>query len=484
MSTLSPARARHVAPSGSLGERVARWARERAGEAAVRMVGHDGGTMTYSRLWDEARRVADDLELIDARRRIAVLWASNGFSHPVYVTGALLAGAELVMAHGSLTGSEVERIALAAGASVVFRPSPDGGGILREPVRGDSGRHAAWPGAVVLQTSGTTGQARLVVRDEAALIADAAGIAGAASLTPEDRVFCAMPLSHSYGVDFTLAALYAGASMDISGGLDAARAERHFARGGSTVFPGVPFMFDALSRGCSARPATPPRLAFSAGTPLPERVRARAAERLGMAVGELYGATELGSVTLNAPGSGGYLPGCVGGAFEGVSIRVLDLADPSRVLPAGIEGQVAVRAASMLSAYADGPRELVDGHFATGDLGRLDEAGRLTITGRIRLLIDAGGLKVNPVEVESVFAAHPGVAECAALPLRLSDTVTKVRLCFVPVDAASPPSAEELRAFARSRLAAWKMPRVFEACGPLPRTASGKLLRHRIGGAV
>jgi acyl-CoA synthetase (AMP-forming)/AMP-acid ligase II len=147
------------------------------------------------------------------------------------------------------------------------------------------------------------------------------------------------------------------------------------------------------------------------------------------------------------------------------------------------QGHVAVSAASMLRGYLgdDHSPTTIDGFFPTGDLGRLDERGNLTITGRIKLLIDVGGLKVNPLEVEQVLAEHPGVATCVVVPVRVSETVSRLKAIVTPrPDVAEPLEPAALRSFARSRLAGYKVPRVFEVRDRLPTSATGKILRHLV----
>ena len=127
---------------------------------------------------------------------------------------------------------------------------------------------------------------------------------------------------------------------------------------------------------------------------------------------------------------------------------------------------------------------MVNGHFRTGDIARIDTRGRCFITGRLKLLIDVGGFKVNPLEVEAALREHPGVSDCAVLPLPLSDTLCRVRAVVVPADAAAPPSGRDLRAFLRERLAPPKIPRVIDFAESLPRTPLGKLQRDRVQGAA
>jgi long-chain acyl-CoA synthetase len=209
-------------------------------------------------------------------------------------------------------------------------------------------------------------------------------------------------------------------------------------------------------------------LVYSAGGPLPGPVRDRFSSRFGVRVGQLYGMTEIGSVTFNDPNGASFDPSSVGSAMNDVSIRIAS------------DGEVIVRAPSMLSEYIGEPLPLIDGHFRTGDLGQLDVHGRLTITGRARLLIDTGGLKINPLEVEGVIVQHPGVAECVVVPVRQSQTVERICVVVVARDEQAPPTVESIRSFARERLAAYKVPRLVLFRDRLPKTATGKIQRHLV----
>jgi acyl-CoA synthetase (AMP-forming)/AMP-acid ligase II len=135
----------------------------------------------------------------------------------------------------------------------------------------------------------------------------------------------------------------------------------------------------------------------------------------------------------------------------------------------------------MLEEYVDEPPpSLVDGRLRTGDLGRIDSESRLYITGRARLLIEAGGRKVNPFEVETVLSAHPDVVECVVVPMKQTDTIHRLRAVIVPRDPQRPPPAEAIRAFLRERLAGFKVPRAISYRSALPRSAAGKVLRQQV----
>ena len=191
-------------------------------------------------------------------------------------------------------------------------------------------------------------------------------------------------------------------------------------------------------------------------------------------------------MTFNDPNrAGAFDPASVGRPMRGVDIRILDVDDPRPDGPLmhGVEGQVAVRANSMMEGYLndDTAGALLDGYSLTGDLGRVDGQGRLTLTGRIKLLIDVGGLKVNPLEVEEVLAQHPQVAACVVVPVPVSETVSRLKAIVMPRDPDGPgPTPESLRRFARDRLTAYKVPRLFELRKTLPRSPTGKVLRHLV----
>jgi acyl-CoA synthetase (AMP-forming)/AMP-acid ligase II len=309
--------------------------------------------------------------------------------------------------------------------------------------------------------------------------------AAAQTLVPSDRVLAAIPLCHSYGMEACLLSpVFAGCEVRLLDGFDAPLAIEELCAG-ATVFPGVPAMFDALSLLATPRSELGSlRMAFSAGGPLPHATEARFRARTGLGIGQLYGATELGWVTFAKPDDTRASPGTVGSPLPGVSVLILDPAspDPSRPLPIGADGQVAVSSPSMLSGYLGAETPMAGGHFLTGDLGRLDPAGGLKLTGRLTLFVDVGGLKVNPYEVEQVLLQHPGVGECVVVPLRMSDTVHRLRAVVTPVLGLAPGllTVDALRRHAQDHLAPHKVPRLFDIRASLPRSASGKVLRREL----
>jgi long-chain acyl-CoA synthetase len=206
------------------------------------------------------------------------------------------------------------------------------------------------------------------------------------------------------------------------------------------------------------------RKAYAAGAPLPRSVFDAFEKKYGVRIGQLYGATEIGSVTFGDPAGEHFNPASVGLPFDGVDIKI-------------VEGEVLVRAPSMFRGYLNEPGQ---GYFHTGDLGHLDEQDNLTITGRLKLLIEVGGLKVNVLEVENLLAQHPSVAEAAVVAVRVSDTVSRLKAVVTPRCLDKPPVPEEIRRFLRERLTAYKVPRLVEVRDFLPRSPAGKILRRQL----
>jgi len=479
--------------------RLAEHARECPERQAVQSVdcGLNRGGLTYGRLAQRTLHLAGRLCRELPPGEVVIVCGVNAPDLLPAVLGVLTAGMTVFPTHPGLTEPELRRAAVGSRAVAVIGDGRTlrmlGDADLR---RIDLGSAADVPAGVstpawgdfdqrqsglLLQSSGTTGPPKIVHRRAQALDAVAFAVASAVGLRPEDRVLAAIPLCHAYGIENAiLGPLVAGSCVLTCDGFPPAVIIRAMNEGGVTVFPGVPFMFQALTELDVGRlPSL--RRAYSAGGPLPASVAEAFARRTGVQIGQLYGASEIGSVTFNDPDEDGFLPSSVGRPMRGVEIRIVEHDDPDCRMPVGGEGQVAVRAASMLHDYADdGTPALTKGFFLTGDLGRLDDAGRLTIIGRVKLQIDVGGLKVNPLEVEQVLAQFPGVMECAVVPMRITETVNRLRAFVVPDREHGGFDVAALRRFARTRLAAHKVPRLVEVRDSLPRSPTGKIQRQAL----
>ena len=489
----------------SVASRIAEHARLRGSAPAVCVIGPAADTsppLTYARLHRLLQHVARRIDAQLSPDATVVLRSSNRPEVLPVFLGILAAGRRVFPVGESTTAWELRELARRSGAEVLLTDRPDAEGRLShtEALRdwvdlrpgaseSDSAdtaeaaldRAGGW---LLLQSSGTTGGPKIVRRDADSLAAVARNVAEAVGLVSEDRVVAAVPLSHSYGIENgMLAPLWAGAAALHHVLEDDVAAGRGFdpllaVTSGATVLPGVPAMFEMIDRLGAGRGRL--RRAYSAGGPLPLDLAVRLEQRDGLRLGQLYGATEIGSVTYGPDPSG------VGVAMRGVEVRILDpdRPDPDRPRAAGDSGHVAVRAPSMFAGYLDPAAEAENprpgGFFLTGDLGRLDAAGQLVITGRLKLLIDVGGVKVNPLEVEQQLASFPGVADCVVLPDPVSPTINRVRALYTVDPQAPAPDERQLRAFLRERLAPHKVPRCFERCASLPKSATGKVLRRAL----
>jgi acyl-CoA synthetase (AMP-forming)/AMP-acid ligase II len=286
-----------------------------------------------------------------------------------------------------------------------------------------------------------------------------------------DVVLAPVPLSHSYGLEHgLLAPLWAGSTIHLCDGFTIDVIVRELGEN-TTIFPAVPSVIEMLATLNDALRTTPKlRLVYSAGGVLPAAVGQRFVERFHVPIGQVYGMTEIGSVTYNDAQKPPFDAASVGRPLPGVSTRISDE-----------NGEVLVRSPFMLEEYlGESTLPLSDGHLRTGDIGRIDEHGRLYITGRVRLLIEAGGRKVNPLEVEAALSAHPEVNECVVVRMKQTDTIHRLRAVIVARDPNRPPAAEQIRAFLRQRLAGYKVPRVIDVRPALPRSATGKVLRQQV----
>ena len=456
---------------------------DRAGQATA--------SLTYRQFVQAVAAAADTIRAMTPGDAIVIIQMPNCLAYPVAYLGVLAAGRTVFPLHPALTAHEVAEAAAKADAAWIICGDDAPQGITAiEPKVVTSWLSATGstpslpsnaPCSMLLQSSGTTGLPKIVERTDESIDAVAKNVADSVQYRPGDRVLAAIPLCHSYGIENAVVGpLWAGASVCVCDGFDPETIAALWADSARAVFPAVPVMIDLLgSREGLADPGGELTV-YAAGATLPDDVATMFANRFGVRVGQLYGATEIGSVTFGRPDREALPEGCVGKPMAGVSIRVVEVENPGAHPPLtpGQEGQVAVRAPSMLTRYlgSEAP-PMIDGHFLTGDLGRLDVNGALTITGRVKTLIEVGGMKVNPMQVEAALCGHPAVSQCAVVPVQVTQTLSRVTAFYVPEDPHNPPGATELRQFLKDRLAPYKLPRTYKPIDELPRTSLGKVKR-------
>jgi O-succinylbenzoic acid--CoA ligase len=297
--------------------------------------------------------------------------------------------------------------------------------------------------ALVVATSGTTGEPKAVVLTHEAVAASARATSARLAVDPDrDRWLACLPLAHVGGLSVVTRALVTGTPLTVQDGFDAA-AVAAAAGDGCTLVSLVPAVLPRMDPAAF-------RVVVLGGSAMPPDLPPNAVAT--------YGMTETGS----------------GVVYDGVPLDGVDL----RV----VGGEIHVRAPMLLRCYRDGTDPMdPDGWFPTGDAGAWDPgAGRLSVHGRTGDLVITGGENVWPVAVERVLATHPGVAEVAVVGRPDPEWGSRVVALVVPTDPAAPPSLASLRDAVRAELPGYAAPRELELVTALPRTTSGKVARGRL----
>jgi long-chain acyl-CoA synthetase len=339
--------------------------------------------------------------------------------------------------------------------------------------------------AVILYTSGSTGDARGVELTHGGLRSQAGFLAGPVlGLTPNDVVLGAAPFAHVFGLTGVMnAPIAAGACIVLMPRFEAAAALELMAVSGTTVLLGVPTMCIALLQAAESTSLLPPlRVAHSGGASLAPEILRAFEGRFGCQVVEGYGMTETaGPVTTHRFG---HLckPASVGTPANGMEVRVVD-GDGAEV-GAGEIGEVLARGAAVTTGYWHNPSATADafreaGWLSTGDMGYVDEDGYLFLVDRKKDVIIRGGYSVYPRELEDVLYAHPGVLE--AIVLGVPDSLLGEEVvALVVARPGADCDPDDVKRYVRERVAAYKYPRLVVLVEQLPRGPSGKILRREI----
>ena len=319
--------------------------------------------------------------------------------------------------------------------------------------------------AMILYTSGTTGHPKGARISHRTLGAHAAGIGEhALRLTEHDRVLGVLPLTHSYGLRMVvLASLFAGCPAILVPRFDAAASLELARQENVSWIPAVPTMFSAWGALDTVAPLPALRWCLSAGSPLPDEILRRAEDRLGATIRQGYGMTEATFSTINAPPDKRVL-GSVGRPASGVEIRIT--ADDDTELSPGSIGEVT--------------RETMgNGWLHTGDLGRVDESGRLHIIDRLKDMIIRGGNNVYPSELEAILCEHPDILEVAVVGKPDAHYGEEI-VALLVARPGRDPDRQELHAWAKERIARNKLPRFWAFLETMPLGPSRKILKREL----
>jgi acyl-CoA synthetase (AMP-forming)/AMP-acid ligase II len=339
--------------------------------------------------------------------------------------------------------------------------------------------------AFILHTSGTSADPNLVPFSHRNMLAVTERLQTWFGLGPGDRCLCVSPVYYSHALTTTVLP--------------------PLLTGGSTAFPSTPTKVDVVEWFADLQPTwysagptlhlavlekfeaqgearTPHSLRFlsTAGAPMTQDVLRRMQGVLGVPVLEHYGSSETAQIASNCPPPGPAKPGTVGIPWPGI-LKIID--EEGHQVPPGTRGEIMISGPSVMAGYLNAPERnrsiFVDGWYRTGDVGSLDQDGFLTLHGREKELINRGGEKISPVEVDQALMRHPGVAQAAAYAVahpRLGEDIAAA--VVLNPDALVTPL--ELREFLYAELAQFKVPRRIAIVDELPRGITGKVLRRRL----
>jgi oxalate---CoA ligase len=364
-----------------------------------------------------------------------------------------------------------------AGSFVLQPLEPMGGAVSNGGLAGSDDT------ALVLHTSGTTSRPKLVPLLQRNVVASAQHIRATLSLKPEDVCLNIMPLFHIHGlIAATLSSLAAGGQVSCTPGFNALKFFSWLDEVRPTWYTAVPTMHQAILARAERNEeiVARSRLRFirSSSASLPAQVMLELEKTFRVPVIESYGMTEAAHQMASNPlPPRPRKPGSVGIA-AGPEVAILD--DAGNVLQRGTNGEVAIRGPNVTPGYEANPeanaKAFTHGWFRTGDQGVLDEDGYLRLTGRLKELINRGGEKISPLEVDEVLMNHPAVAQVVTFGMpheKLGEDVAAA----VVLREGTTASERELRDFAATRLADFKVPRKILVLAEIPKGATGKLQR-------
>jgi acyl-CoA synthetase (AMP-forming)/AMP-acid ligase II len=341
--------------------------------------------------------------------------------------------------------------------------------------------------ALVLHTSGTTGRPKAVPLTHRNLLRTMKNIQGTYELTPKDRTMLVMPLFHVHGLlAGFLAPLASGGSVVVPLKFSASVFWKDFAEHKANWYTAVPTIHQILLKNPIPSPKPEIRFIRSCSSPLSPKTFHELEAALGAPVLEAYAMTEAAhQMTSNPLPPGQRKPGSVG-LGQGVEIKILN--DAGDEVPQGKESEICIRGENVTKGYLNNPTANAssftkDGFFRTGDQGFQDAEGYVIITGRIKELINKGGEKISPIELDNVIAQHPAVSEAVSFAIEDEMYGQDVGLAIVVKDGQTL-NAGELKSWLTDRVAKFKMPKKIFFTDIMPKTATGKIQRRLVAEAM
>lgn len=344
-----------------------------------------------------------------------------------------------------------------------------------------------WSTFAIPYTSGTTGQPKGVMISHRSRVLGFLECAVEYAINgPDDHFYCVLPLCHGAGLSMPLGALFTGGSCEIAASFDEERALRTLSSGVPTGVFFVPTHFHRLfelpPKILEANRSHNLRAILSNAAPLPQATKEKIVDYFGDAVlHEIYGSTEAGFVSNLRPADQLRKTQCVGKAFAGTEIKLLDN-NGQDVAPNEV-GELFTRSPMLFNGYWNRPEQtdeaLQDGWVTVGDLARMDEEGFLYIVGRKKNMVISGGVNIYPREIDEVLIQHPDIVEAAVIGA--PDEAWGERLvAYIATRDGIRLGDDVLKAHCKQTLSGYKIPREFHFVDALPRNLSGKVLNREL----
>ncbi|MFI6367721.1 class I adenylate-forming enzyme family protein [Nocardia sp. NPDC050630] len=339
----------------------------------------------------------------------------------------------------------------------------------------------------IAYTSGTTGHPKGAMQSHRAILLNCALTATMHGRTRDDIVVTALPAAHVYGNVAINSTFLAGGTVVLMERFDAAAALKLIAAERATMFEGVPAMYSMIlaDDALAGADLTSLRMTTVGGQTFSVDTLRKWQRRSGVPMIELWGMTELAGLGTTHTPYAPAVPGSIGVALPGVDIRIVALDGSDRETAVGEAGELLVRGPLVMLGYfgndaATAEVVRADGWMRTGDVAYVDDTGHYFVVDRIKDMIVTAGYNVYPAEIERVIASHPDVA-MVAVGRRPDDVRGEIAVAYVVPNSGARPSESDILDHCRDGLAAYKRPRAVVFVDQLPTTASGKIMRRKLG---
>jgi long-chain acyl-CoA synthetase len=455
-------------------------------------------------------------ELGLARGDVITLYASNSWEWVVSYYAIARLGAVINPVNTMLTPDEIDYVVNDCGARAIITSSDKAGAIMtvkgasavKEIISfGDELEDGAIAFEALLQsgqtapiandidptslstigyTSGTTGHPKGAMQSHRAVIINSAMTSQLHMRGADDVMVSALPCPHVYGNVLMNGMMMFGCKLVLHKLFDPAAVMADIARHKATIFDGVPtmYMFVLNSPDFAGADLSSLTRCFVGGQTMPVATMQAVEEGFKVPLIELWGMTEIAGLGSTHPLYGDNKHGSIGCAIPYCELRIADAEDASKTMPRGEVGELMVRGPIVMMGYfgdEEKTRETLepDGWMHTGDLGTMDEDGCVYIVDRKKDMILTGGYNVYPAEIERVLAAHPAVA-LAAVGKQDDEIRGEIAKAYVVLKEGATAEEDEMIAFCREKLAAYKCPRSIQFVADVPKTSTGKIMRREL----